>query len=468
MDWKSIISKDEDDKDKTKVLPETIAELENKKLIQMGIIPMMEEIIHVLGIQQEGRDSVKIKIWLIIIDDALTSLSDLDTKRAEEISEIKVSGGFEDYFGGRTNHYTYAGSVGGPNTTIETIFINNLINYESKNPGSLQKILVGLQRNLVMAKKFVNLAPVFNIKIEWGGESKSFILSIGDYWKEVSLRGLFNETGPKSVHDCDLIRYKEGTSTMCIQGEGTATVFDMELITLYMVAGGAGLSGAMQVSGDLAQWVEHWVYLTSKGIKVDAWETESIGADFKLEFDEPEDALRFRRWKMEPLHAKYNKSARPFRRRRGQSNDVLFPEGVQYSDKYSLDWHNQEMSEVKPYHWGMSVKDHVAKFGDITDSKYKDFTNFNHWNKSEILEAEIVRDDEEEESEESRMERLNELYPEMTEQEQDEIEERVVRENPNASEDELIDLLVGAIRRFNVDRRVANYFDNIDWDETEE
>ena len=127
MDWKSIISKDEDDKDKTKVLPETIAELENKKLIQMGIIPMMEEIIHVLGIQQEGRDSVKIKIWLIIIDDALTSLSDLDTKRAEEISEIKVSGGFEDYFGGRTNHYTYAGSVGGPNTTIETIFINNLI-----------------------------------------------------------------------------------------------------------------------------------------------------------------------------------------------------------------------------------------------------------------------------------------------------------------------------------------------------
>ena len=455
MDWKSIISKDENDKDKTKVLPETIAELENKKLIQMNIIPMIEEIIQVLGIPSH------LKIWTIIIEDALTSLSDLDTKTSNEIHEIKVSGGFEDFFERRTNHYTRENNPL-PNTSMEMIFINKLINYETKNPGSLQKILVGLQRNLGMAKKFVNLAPVFNIKITWEPDN-SFELRIGDYWKEVSLRGLFNETGPKSDHDCELIRYKSGESTLCIQGEGTATVFDMELVTLYTVAGQTDLSN----TGDLAQWAEHWVYLTSKGIQVDAWETESIGVDFKLEFDEPEDALRFRRWKMEPLHAKYNKSARPFRRRRGQSNDVLFPEGVQYSDEYSFDWDNQQMSEVKPYHWGMSVKDHVAKFGDITDPKYKDFTNFKHWNKSETLEAEIVRDDEEE-SEESRMERLNVLYPEMTEQEQDEIEERVVRENPNASEDELINLLADAIRRFNVDRRVANYFDSIDWDETEE
>mgnify|MGYP003135974981 CR=1 FL=1 len=466
MDWKSIISKDEDDKDKTKVLPETIAELENEKLIQMNIIPMMEEIIQVLGIQQGGRDSVKIKTWLIIIEDALTSLGDLDTKTSNEIHEIKTSGGFEDYFERGRKHY-----IPGANTTMEMIFINKLINYETKNPGSLQKILVGLSRNLGMAKKFVNLAPAFNIKIKWNPEDYTFELRIGDYWKEVGLRELFNETGPKSVHDCDLIRYKEGTSTMCIQGEGSATVFDMELVTLYTVAGQIDLSN----SGDLGQWAEHWVYLTSKGIPVDAWETDSIGVDFKLEFDDPNDAMRFRRWKMEPLHAKYNKSARAFRRRRGQSNDVLFPEGVQYSDKYSLDWDNQEMSEVKPYHWGMSVKDHVAKFGDITDPKYKDFTNFKHWNKSEILEAEIVRDDEDDEDddysfldEESRVERLNELYPEMTEQEQDEIEERVVRENPNASEDELINLLADAIRRFNVDRRVRNYFDDIGWDETEE
>jgi hypothetical protein len=114
----------------------------------------------------------------------------------------------------------------------------------------------------------------------------------------------------------------------------------------------------------------------------------------------------------------------------------------------------------------MSLKDHVAKFGDITDPKYKDFKDFKLWKDPEILEAEIVRDDEEE-SAGSGIERLRELYPEMTEQEQDEIEERVVRENPNASEAELLNLLVDAIRRFNVDRRVANYF-NIVYDDDDD
>jgi len=194
--------------------------------------------------------------------------------------------------------------------------------------------------------------------------------------------------------------------------------------------------------------------------------TDTVDDIEPLEFDEPEDAMRFRRWKMEPLHARYNKSARPFRRRRGQSNDVLFPEGVKYYDTHAFDWDGREMNEVFIHNWGMSLKDHVAKFGDITDPKYKDFTNFKLWKDPEILEAEIVRDDDYSFlDEDNRIERLNELYPEMTEQEKDEIEERVIRENPNASEAELLNLLVDAIRRFNVDRRVRNYFDNLDYDD---
>ena len=121
------------------------------------------------------------------------------------------------------------------------------------------------------------------------------------------------------------------------------------------------------------------------------------------------------------------------------------------------------MAEVFVYNWGMSVKDHVAKFGDITDPKYKDFTNFKLWKEPEILEAEIVNGDEDEER--NQIERLNELYPEMTEQEQISIERQVISENPNASEAELLDLLVGAIRRFNVDRRVARYYDDLEEEE---
>ena len=381
MDWKNIISKDED----TEVL-DVDEGLVSK--IKNEILPPLKEMIQVLGIPEE------LSTLHMILDSAEGTLSNIQGKTDEEVNDMARSG----YYGFVQNN-DYLFEPRGRN--VDDIIIEGLIEYEELRPNSIERIANALDRNKEMAKKFINLASAMQIKVEW--RRSEFTLSVGNYYKNVHISTIFDESGPEFVYECNLIRVRDRPQdTICLQqgSESRATGFDMELSTM------ATISAALQANlgkteGIIGHWIDYWIYLTSKGFEVDAWEQEDNVNITRLKFEKSIDAERFRRWKMEPFHKKYDKSSRPFNRRRGQTNDVIFPKAIEYYDDKMYIPYARDYNEIDVSNWGLTVKDHVAKFGDIDSNKYKDFSNFKLWKEPkpepepEILEAEIVeRDDE--------------------------------------------------------------------------
>ena len=378
MDWKNIISKDED----TEVLEEDeglVSKIKNE------ILPNLKEMIKVLGIPEE------LNILHMIIDSAEATLSGIQGKTEQEVDEMARSGYYQ-FLKTLSSNYLF-----GPFGNADALITNALIEYEELKPNSIERIANALERNTEMAKRFIDLAAAMQIKVDW--HQNEFRLSVGKYFKDIGIDKIFDESGPEFVYECNLIRFSDRpTDVICLQqgSESRATGFDMELSTM------ATISAALKTNlgntlGDIGHWIDYWVYLTTKGFEVDAWEEEDNPDITRLIFDKSSDAERFRRWKMEPFHKKYDKSSRPFNSRRGQTNDVIFPKAIEYYDDKMYISYARDYTEVDVSNWGLSVKDHVAKFGDIDSNEYKDFSNFKLWREpeSEILQAEIVDEDDE-------------------------------------------------------------------------
>ena len=378
MDWKNIISKDED----TEVLDEGLV---NK--IKTEILPNLKEMIDVLGI---SKDLITLHR---IINSAEATISNIQGKTEQEIDEMSKSGYFQ-FLKTLPTNYMYNTFV-----NADAVITNALLQYEELRPNSIDRIANALERNIDMAKKFINLAAAMQIKVDW--VDNQFRLSVGDYFKDVSIETIFDESGPEFVYECNLIRVRDRPrDVICLQqgSESRATGFDMELSSM------ATISAALKTNlgntlGDIGHWIDYWIYLTSKGFQVDAWEQEDNPDITRLIFDKSIDAERFRRWKMEPFHKKYDKSSRPFNRRRGQTNDVIFPKAIEYYDDKMYIPYARDYNEIDVSNWGLSVKEHVAKFGDIDSNEYKDFSNFKLWREPEpepeIVDAEIVDEDDE-------------------------------------------------------------------------
>ena len=278
MDWKNIISKDED----TEVL-DVDEGLVSK--IKNEILPPLKEMIQVLGIPEE------LSTLHMILDSAEGTLSNIQGKTEAEVNDMARSG----YYGFVQNN-DYLFEPRGRNE--DDIIIEGLIEYEELRPNSIERIANALDRNKEMAKKFINLASAMQIKVEW--RRSEFRLSVGNYYKDVHISTIFDESGPEFVYVCNLIRVRDRPEdTICLQqgSESRATGFDMELSTM------ATISAALQANlgkteGIIGHWIDYWIYLTSKGFEVDAWEQEDNVNITRLKFEKSIDAERFRRWKM--------------------------------------------------------------------------------------------------------------------------------------------------------------------------
>ena len=170
MDWKNIISKDED----TEVL-DVDEGLVSK--IKNEILPPLKEMIQVLGIPEE------LSTLHMILDSAEGTLSNIQGKTDEEVNDMARSG----YYGFVQNN-DYLFEPRGRN--VDDIIIEGLIEYEELRPNSIERIANALDRNKEMAKKFINLASAMQIKVEW--RRSEFRLSVGNYYNDVHISAIFD------------------------------------------------------------------------------------------------------------------------------------------------------------------------------------------------------------------------------------------------------------------------------------